>query len=86
MKYLGTMTYRQVEQYREKTNMALLPVGATEAHGPHLPLMVDSVSAEEIAKEPPKNCCGTISMCSLPRPFTTRWRAHSLCRQYHLEL
>ena len=50
MKYLGTMTYRQVEQYREKTNIALLPVGATEAHGPHLPLMVDSVSAEEIVK------------------------------------
>ena len=50
MKYLGTMTYRQVEQYREKTNMALLPVGATEAHGPHLPLKVDSVTAEEIAE------------------------------------
>ena len=54
MKYLGTMTYKQVDRYRKKTNIALLPIGATEAHGPHLPLMVDSVSADEIAQRAAK--------------------------------
>jgi creatinine amidohydrolase len=30
--------------------VALLPVGSTEAHGPHLPLCVDVVIAEEVAR------------------------------------
>ena len=29
---------------------ALLPVGSTEAHGPHLPLSVDVVIAEEVCR------------------------------------
>ena len=29
--------------------MAILPVGATEQHGPHLPLGVDTLSAEAVA-------------------------------------
>lgn len=30
--------------------MALLPIGSTEAHGPHLPLSVDVVIAEEVCR------------------------------------
>ena len=30
--------------------VALLPVGSTEAHGPHLPLSVDVVIAEEVCR------------------------------------
>src|SRR3954467_8873951 len=29
---------------------ALLPIGSTEAHGPHLPLSVDVVIAEEVCR------------------------------------
>lgn len=35
----------------QKSKVALLPVGAVEAHGPHLPLGTDNFLAEEIAKK-----------------------------------
>ena len=33
-----------------ETDLALLPVGSTEQHGPHAPLGVDSLTAEAIAE------------------------------------
>jgi creatinine amidohydrolase len=41
-----TMTWPEVQRLREAgTDMCLLPLGATEQHGPHLPLNTDSVFA-----------------------------------------
>jgi creatinine amidohydrolase len=41
-----TMTWPEVQHLREAgTDMCLLPLGATEQHGPHLPLNTDSVFA-----------------------------------------
>lgn len=41
-----TMTWPQVQQLRDGgMDMCLLPLGATEQHGPHLPLNTDSVFA-----------------------------------------
>ena len=38
-------------EYREKIDSILiLPVGATEQHGPHLPLCVDALLAREFAR------------------------------------
>lgn len=34
----------------KKSNIILIPVGATEQHGPHLPLFTDSIIAYEVAK------------------------------------
>ena len=31
--------------------MIVLPLGAVEQHGPHLPLLVDWLGAEELARE-----------------------------------
>jgi creatinine amidohydrolase len=44
----SSSTYREIEDADPST--ALLPVGATEQHGSHLPLSVDSVVADEIAR------------------------------------
>lgn len=44
---LDEMTGPEVEAALQKTDVLLLPVGATEAHGPHLPLGTDSFEARE---------------------------------------
>ncbi len=44
---LDEMTGPEVEQALRRSDVLLLPVGATEAHGPHLPLGTDSFEARE---------------------------------------
>ena len=44
------LTWEDVAALRDQgITMAILPVGATEQHGPHLPLGVDTLSAEAVA-------------------------------------
>lgn len=43
------MTWTEVEALRSAAPLAVLPVGAVEAHGPHLPLGTDGVIAEAMA-------------------------------------
>jgi creatinine amidohydrolase len=44
------MTWTEVDQAMKDRPVALLPVGATEAHGPHLPIATDTVIATELAR------------------------------------
>jgi creatinine amidohydrolase len=44
------MTWMEVEQFVKKMDMAILPTAATEQHGPHLPLAVDTIDCYEVAK------------------------------------
>jgi creatinine amidohydrolase len=44
------MSWTEVEQALKERPIALLPVGNTEAHGPHLPLATDTVIAIEAAR------------------------------------
>jgi creatinine amidohydrolase len=46
--HLERMTYPQVELLAARTELALLPVGPAEAHGPHLPLGTDLIAAREL--------------------------------------
>ncbi len=50
---LAHLTYPEVEAIlkntRERPVVALLPLGSTEAHGPHLPLATDSLISEGMA-------------------------------------
>jgi len=46
---LGELTFCEADQLRARRPIVLLPVGAVEAHGPHLPLSTDCIIAEEIA-------------------------------------
>jgi creatinine amidohydrolase len=47
---LADLSYAEAEALRRRRPVLLLPVGAIEAHGPHLPLATDCVIAEEMAR------------------------------------
>lgn len=44
------LTWPAMRALARKDAYALLPVGSTEAHGPHLPLAVDVIIAEEVCR------------------------------------
>jgi creatinine amidohydrolase len=44
------MTWTEIEHALKDRPIALLPVGNTEAHGPHLPITTDTVIAVEMAR------------------------------------
>ena len=44
------LAWPRVKSLADSGAVALLPVGSTEAHGPHLPLSVDVVIAEEVCR------------------------------------
>jgi creatinine amidohydrolase/Fe(II)-dependent formamide hydrolase-like protein len=56
------MTWPQIERYLQKIDIALLPVGATEQHGPHLPLDTDTFDADYLAQR-------VAEACNHPRPL-----------------
>lgn len=44
------MTYQELAAIDKSNAVAILPVGAIEAHGPHLPLSTDVIIAQEMAR------------------------------------
>jgi creatinine amidohydrolase len=46
---LGELTFCEAETARAESAIVLLPIGSTEAHGPHLPLATDAILSEELA-------------------------------------
>jgi creatinine amidohydrolase len=49
MSALSNLTWTEVEEYLRRDNRIILPLGATEEHGPHLGLGTDFIEAEAIA-------------------------------------
>ncbi|HWN67087.1 MAG TPA: creatininase family protein, partial [Haliangium sp.] len=47
---LAEMTWEELRDVPRERAVAILPVGATEAHGPHLPLGTDVIIAEAMAR------------------------------------
>jgi creatinine amidohydrolase/Fe(II)-dependent formamide hydrolase-like protein len=48
---LAECTYREAARLaRDERALVILPLGAVEQHGPHLPLLVDWLGAEELAR------------------------------------
>ena len=47
---LSEMTWTEVDEAIKDRPVAIVPVGAVEAHGPHLPVSADTVIALEMAK------------------------------------
>ncbi len=47
---LAEMTWEEARDMQEKAWVALLPIGAVEAHGPHLPVRTDGIIAEAWAR------------------------------------
>ena len=46
----GKMTSFEVKEQIQRIRTAILPIGAVEAHGPHLPLVTDNILAEKLAE------------------------------------
>lgn len=44
------MTWEEVQKYVERRALILVLVGSVEEHSLHLPLIIDSLIAEELAK------------------------------------
>lgn len=62
-KYLwAELTWQEAEERLQRVDVALLPVGAIEQHGPHLPLDVDAFDADYLARR-------VAEACSEPRPL-----------------
>jgi creatinine amidohydrolase len=51
MRLLEEMTWQEIEEGQKSTSTVILPVGATEEHGPHLPVFTDTIQAIEVARE-----------------------------------
>jgi len=47
---LADMTWEEVRDLGPSASLAILPIGAIEAHGPHLPLATDGLIAEAMAQ------------------------------------
>jgi creatinine amidohydrolase len=47
--YLEEATWTDIDDASDETDLALLPVGSTEQHGPHAPLGTDTLNAETVA-------------------------------------
>jgi len=50
MKLLEEMSWPQIEEGQKESRTVILPVGATEEHGPHLPTFTDTIEALETAR------------------------------------
>ncbi len=53
---LGELTWPQAETLLKTVDVAILPVGSIEQHGPHLPLDTDAFDAEYLSREVAKAC------------------------------
>jgi creatinine amidohydrolase/Fe(II)-dependent formamide hydrolase-like protein len=58
----GELTWRQARTRIKKMDVALLPVGAVEQHGPHLPLDTDAFDADYLVHR-------VAEACSDPKPL-----------------
>jgi creatinine amidohydrolase len=55
---LGALTWVEAGQTLTPDTIALLPVGSTEAHGPHLPLSTDVIISEGMARRAARALAG----------------------------
>jgi creatinine amidohydrolase/Fe(II)-dependent formamide hydrolase-like protein len=59
---LAELTWPEAEARLKQVDVALLPVGAVEQHGPHLPLDTDAFDADYLARR-------VAEACSTPKPL-----------------
>lgn len=66
---LSSMTWVQVRDLPPEDCVALLPVGAVEAHGPHLPLITDVIIAKGMAQSAGQQLRDLGQRCVLLEPL-----------------
>nr|MEE4267403.1 creatininase family protein [Candidatus Krumholzibacteria bacterium] len=73
---LAHLTWPEAEARFRETDLVLLPVGAIEQHGPHLPLDTDAYDADHLARQ-------VAAACSDPKPLVLPLIAYGV--SYHHE-
>ena len=58
----ATLSWPEIKERLQKVDTAILPCGAIEQHGPHLPLDIDYFDADYLARKVAENCQD-------PKPF-----------------
>jgi creatinine amidohydrolase len=91
--YLADHTWEELGDYFERESLALVPVGSTEQHGPHLPESTDHLIAEAYAREAAERtgylCTPTVNVGVSPhhRQFHgTMWVDAPAFREYMTSL
>jgi len=67
--YLADMTWPEVAEVAKRTPVALVPTGATEAHGPHLPLQTDVIIAQGTCRRAAERLLQEGVECVIAPPF-----------------
>lgn len=87
--YLSDTAWPDLEQYFQQESLALVPVGSTEQHGPHLPEATDTIIAEGFAREAARRtgylCTPTIDIGVSPHHrqfYGTTWADAPAFRTY----
>ena len=66
----------EIPHVLSESSIILLPVGAIEQHGPHLPMSVDRVIAEETAKAIVERCSNDLDVWLLPTLAVSKSNEH----------
>ena len=87
--YVGDHTWPELGEYFAEETLALVPLGSTEQHGPHLPEATDAIIAEGFAREAARRaevlCTPTVDVAVSPhhRQFHgTMWVEAPVFRDY----
>ena len=67
--YLPSLSYPAVEALRAREPIVLLPIGAIEAHGPHLPLETDTLLSLELARRAGRALAEAGRACAIAAPI-----------------
>jgi creatinine amidohydrolase len=67
----GSMTSPEVAECLPARPVVILPVGATEQHGPHLPLDTDTASVVEVARRVAEAAGNTLVLPAIPYGFSS---------------
>lgn len=69
---LAEMTWQEAKQAAEENRLVIVPVGSTEAHGPHLPLDVDTHQATYVGEQLAERV-GAVVAPTLPFSYAVTW-------------
>jgi creatinine amidohydrolase len=69
LNFLAEMDWLGVAELAERTSVALIPTGATEAHGPHLPLETDVIIAQGSCRRAAEILAASGRECAIAPPF-----------------
>lgn len=74
---LEDLTGPQISKRIGPSSILVLPIGATEQHGPHLPLSVDTVIAHEVATAMVDRCGDQLDAWLLPTMSVSKSNEHA---------